>query len=62
LLAGADGIAAENQGISMAIEPATNESPEDFKAHTHDYLEFTRLIKYGAITALVVGFFVLLIL
>jgi len=51
-----------NQGTSMAIEPATNESPEDFQAHEHDYLEFTRLIKYGAITALVVGFFVLLIL
>ena len=46
----------------MAIEPATNESPEDFQAHEHDYLEFTRLIKYGAITALVVGFFVLLVL
>ena len=53
---------AESQGSSMAIEPATNQSPEDFKAHEHDYLEFTRLIKYGAITAFVVGFFVLLIL
>jgi len=46
----------------MAIEPATNQSPEDFKAHEHDYLEFTRLITFGAITALVVGFIVLLIL
>ena len=46
----------------MAIEPATNQSPEDFKAHEHDYLEFTRLITSGAITALVVGFIVLLIL
>ncbi len=51
-----------NQGSSMAIEPATNESPEDFRAHEHDYLEFTRLIKYGAITALVVGLFVIMIL
>ncbi len=46
----------------MAIEPATNQSPEDFKAHEHDYLEFTRLMKYGAIASLVVGFIVLLIL
>ena len=58
----ANAIAAENQGNSMAIEPATNQSPEDFKAHEHDYLEFTRLITFGAITALVVGFIVLLIL
>ena len=54
--------AAENQGRSMAVQPATNESPEDFKAHEHDYLEFTRLMKYGAIGAFVVGFIVLLIL
>jgi len=46
----------------MAIEPATKQSPEDFKAHEHDYLEFTRLITFGAITALVVGFIVILIL
>jgi len=58
----ANAIAAEDQGNSMAIEPATNQSPEDFKAHEHDYLEFTRLITFGAITALVVGFIVLLIL
>jgi hypothetical protein len=43
-------------------KPATDKVPQDFKAHEHDYLEFTRLIKYGAITALVVGVFVLLIL
>jgi hypothetical protein len=53
---------AKNQGNSMAIEPATNQSPDNFKAHEHDYLEFTRLITYGAVTALVVGFIVLLIL
>jgi len=46
----------------MAIEPATNQAPEDFKAHEHDYLEFTRLMKYGAIVALVTGFIVILIL
>jgi hypothetical protein len=52
-----------NQGKSMAIEPATDEAlPKDFKAHEHDYLEFTRLIKYGAIAAFAVGFIVLLIL
>ena len=46
----------------MAVKPATNESPKDFKAHEHDYLEFTRLMKYGAIGAFAVGFIVLLIL
>ena len=51
-----------NQGNSMAGKPATKESSKDFKAHEHDYLEFTRLMKYGAIGAFVVGFIVLLIL
>jgi hypothetical protein len=47
----------------MANKPATEEAPaHDFKAHEHDYVEFVRLIKYGAITALVIGLFVLLIL
>ena len=47
----------------MANKPATEAASEhDFEAHEHDYLEFTRLIKYGAITALVVGLLVLLIL
>ena len=55
-------IIAENQGTSMAVKPATNESPEDFKAHEHDYLEFTRLFKFGAIGAFVVAMIVLLIL
>ncbi len=53
---------AENQGNSMAIEPASKETPEDFKAHEHDYLEFTRLFKFGAIGAFVVAMIVLLIL
>lgn len=46
----------------MAVKPASNKAPEDFPAHEHDYLEFTRLMKYGAIAAFVVGFLVLLIL
>ena len=47
----------------MANKPATEDAPaQDFKAHEHDYLEFIRLIKYGAITALLVGLFVILIL
>lgn len=46
----------------MAIEPATNQSPEDFKAHEHDYLEFTRLFKFGAIGAFAVAMIVILIL
>ena len=53
---------AENQGNSMAIERATKESAEDFKAHEHDYLEFTRLFKFGAIGAFAVAMIVLLIL
>jgi hypothetical protein len=46
----------------MAGKSATKESPKDFKAHEHDYLEFTRLMKFGAIGAFAVGFVVLLIL
>ena len=53
---------AENQGNSMAVEPATKQTPDDFKAHEHDYLEFTRLFKFGAIGAFVVAMIVLLIL
>lgn len=47
----------------MANKPATEAtSPQDFEAHEHDYLEFTRLIKFGAIAAFVVGLIVLVIL
>ncbi len=42
----------------MAIEPATEQTPEDYKAHLHDYSEFIHLIKYGAIAALVTALFV----
>ncbi len=47
----------------MAIEPASDTpSSDDFKAHMHDYSEFIRLFKYGAIAAFAVGLIVLLIL
>ena len=46
----------------MAIEPASQQSPEDFKAHARDYLEFTRLLKYGAIVALVTAFIVIMLI
>ena len=46
----------------MAIEPATEQTPEDYKAHVHDYSEFTRLLKYGAIVALVTALFVMMLI
>jgi hypothetical protein len=47
----------------MAIEPATDRAEiEDFKAHVHDYAEFTRLLKYGAIVALVTALFVMMLI
>jgi hypothetical protein len=47
----------------MAIEPVTDtpQSP-DFAAHVRNYLEFTRLFKYGAIAALAIGLFVVVII
>lgn len=52
----------KNQGNSMAVKPSSNQAPEDFAAHEHDYSEFIRIMKYGAIAAFVTGFLVLLIL
>ena len=46
----------------MANEPATSESPEDYQAHLHDYSEFTHLIKYGAIVALVTALIVMMLI
>ena len=36
--------------------------PQDSAVHVQDYLRFTKLIKWGALTCLVIGFIVLLIL
>jgi hypothetical protein len=42
----------------ILISPPT----QDVAVHVRDYMRFTRLLKYGAITCLIVGFVVLLIL
>jgi hypothetical protein len=48
----------------MAEEEPILVSPptQDVAAHVRDYARFTRLLKYGAITCLIIGFIVLLIL
>lgn len=44
-------------------EPLLSSPPtQDVAVHVRDYERFTRLFKYGAITCLIVGFIVLLIL
>ncbi|HEV2596297.1 MAG TPA: hypothetical protein VGU01_13965 [Sphingomicrobium sp.] len=44
-------------------EPLLASPPtQEMAAHVHDYERFTRMIKYGAIACLIVGFIVLLIL
>ena len=44
-------------------EPLLASPPtHDAAVHVKDYLRFTKLLKYGALTALFVGFIVLLIL
>jgi hypothetical protein len=42
----------------LLVSPPT----QDVAVHVHDYLRFTKLIKWGALTCLVIGFIVLLIL
>lgn len=39
-----------------------NPPTQEMAVHVHDYERFTRMIKYGAIACLIVGFIVLLIL
>ena len=48
----------------MAEEEPILASPptHEMAHHVHDYARFTRILKYGAITCLIVGFIVLLIL
>ena len=43
---------------SILVNPPT----QDVAVHVRDYANFTRLFKYGAITCLIIGFVVLLIL
>ena len=42
----------------LLVSPPT----QDVAVHVRDYTRFTRMLKYGALTCLVIGFFVLLIL
>ena len=48
----------------MAEEEPILVSPptQDVAVHVRDYDRFTRLLKYGAISCLIIGFIVLLIL
>ena len=39
-----------------------NPPSQDVASHVRDYARFTRLFKWGAITCLIIGFIVLLIL
>jgi hypothetical protein len=43
---------------SLLVSPPT----QDVAVHVRDYLRFTQLLKWGALTCLLVGFIVLLIL
>jgi hypothetical protein len=40
----------------------TNPPTQDVAVHVRDYLRFTKLFKWGALTCLVIGFLVLQIL
>lgn len=42
----------------LLVSPPT----QDAAMHVRDYERFTKLLKYGAITCLIIGFIVLLIL
>jgi len=42
----------------LLVSPPT----QDVAVHVRDYKRFTRLLKWGALTCLVIGFIVLLIL
>jgi len=43
---------------SILVNPPT----QDVAVHVRDYTRFTKLLKWGALTCLVIAFFVLLIL
>ena len=47
---------ADNESI------LTSPPTQDVAVHVRDYERFTRLLKYGAIVCLIIGFIVLLIL
>ena len=53
-----------NQGSVMAEEePLLVDPPtQDVAMHVRDYTRFTKLLKWGAIVALIIAFFVMMIL
>jgi hypothetical protein len=48
----------DNEEESLLASPSTPE----MAVHVRDYEKFTRMMKYGAVTALVIGLIVLMIL
>jgi hypothetical protein len=54
----------QEEGLEMAEEESILVSPptQDVAVHVRDYTNFTRILKYGAFTCLIIGFVVLLIL
>jgi len=54
----------QRKGTMMAEEEPLLVSPptQDVAMHVRDYERFTKLFKWGALTCLVIGFIVLLIL
>ncbi|GAA4016827.1 hypothetical protein GCM10022280_14890 [Sphingomonas swuensis] len=47
----------------MAAEPTSNgESPVDFNKHAKDYSLLIMMLKWGAVTALILGFLVMIII
>lgn len=39
-----------------------NPPTQDVAVHVHDYMRFTKMLKWGAITCLIIAFIVMLIL
>lgn len=47
----------------MAAEPTHNDSsPVDFKKHAKDYSLMIAMLKWGAVTSLIIGFLVMIII
>lgn len=47
----------------MAAEPTSNDtSPVDFKKHAKDYSLLIAMLKWGAVTAIIIGFLVMIII
>ena len=55
---------AQQKGNGMAEDESilTNPPTQDVAVHVRDYARFTKLLKWGALACLLIGFIVLLIL